>query len=176
MFYLHFAFGEAARPDKDLPGNADQIGGGEFRPGPLIEIVVERIDAFGAELSIQPLAGSVGVAPTLLEIEDGRPERRNRFRPFDASLVMESFDDGGNQPAWADAVGAHMDGVLDPVRPGDHRLHRLGIFGAEIENVPDLDTAGGDAFAAELGERSGIVLLRGSRIKRGPFVDDRLEP
>ena len=38
------ALGKAARADENLPRYADQVGAGEFRAGPLVEIVVERVD------------------------------------------------------------------------------------------------------------------------------------
>ena len=59
---------------------------------------------------------------------------------------------------------------------GDHRLHRLGIFGAEIENVADLDAArrhllvGGD-----FPKRRGVVHVGRGGVLRRPFVDDRLQ-
>ena len=36
-------------PDQDLPGHADQVGGREFRARPLVEVVVEHVDALGRE-------------------------------------------------------------------------------------------------------------------------------
>jgi hypothetical protein len=37
---LDLALGKAFRPDQNLPGNADQVGGGEFGARALVEIVV----------------------------------------------------------------------------------------------------------------------------------------
>ncbi len=36
---LDLALGEPARADQHLPGNADQVGGGEFGARPLVEVV-----------------------------------------------------------------------------------------------------------------------------------------
>ena len=78
--------------------------------------------------------------------------------------------------ARADAVGAHMDRMLDAVGAGDHRLHRLGILGAEIEDVADLDAARRDLLVRrQSGEGRRVVLLGGRGVERGPFVDDRLQ-
>ncbi len=94
--------------------------------------------------AIKLLAGRVGRAVTLLEIEDRHLERRDGFRPLDAGIVMQGFDDRGDKAGRADAVGTHMHRALDAVRPGHDGLHRLGIFGAEIEDVADLDAARGN--------------------------------
>ena len=79
-----------------MPRDPDQIGGGEFRARALVEIVVEHVEAFFAELAVKPLAGGVGVGAALLEIEDDDFEGRDRLRPLDPSLVMERLDDGGD--------------------------------------------------------------------------------
>src|SRR5258708_34594714 len=43
-------------PDQDLIRNADEFGGGEFRPRPLVEILVENLDAAIVEVALKPLA------------------------------------------------------------------------------------------------------------------------
>ena len=49
--------------------------------------------------------------------------------------------------------------LLHPIRTGDQRLHRRRIFGAEIEDVADLDAAlaakGIDVLYHDLDERPG---------------------
>ena len=42
---LDLAVGQALRADDDLPGQADQIHGGELRARPLVAVVVEHVDA-----------------------------------------------------------------------------------------------------------------------------------
>ena len=44
---LEFALSKAFRPDQNLPGDTDQIGGREFRTGALVRIVVEHVDTLG---------------------------------------------------------------------------------------------------------------------------------
>ena len=69
-----------------------------------------------------------------------------------------------------------MDGLLGAVRPGDARPHRLGILGAEIEDVADLDAARGDApLLRQRREGGRVVLLVGRGVGRGPALDDRRE-
>jgi hypothetical protein len=57
---LDLALGDAARADDDLPGQADQVGGGELRPLPLVGVVVEHVDSRRAWSSrVELLAGRV---------------------------------------------------------------------------------------------------------------------
>ena len=80
------------------------------------------------------------------------------------------------KPRRADAVGAHVDRFLDAVRAADHGLHRLGVFGAEIEDVPDLDAARRHLLVGrDRAESGGVVLLGGRGVERRPFVDMRLQ-
>src|SRR5262245_62288620 len=66
---LDLVLGEALRSNQDLPGDANEVGGGEFRARPLVEVIIEHVDAFGGEFAVKPLAGGIGVGPTLLEIK-----------------------------------------------------------------------------------------------------------
>ena len=67
-------------------------------------------------------------------------------------------------------------GCSVPSGPGHHRLHRLGVFGAEIEDVADLDAARATLLVLrQRRERGRVVLLGGRGIERGPLVDDRLQ-
>ena len=61
---LDLALGEALRPDDDLPGDADQVGGGELGAGALVPVVVEHVAARRREFAIEAGAGLVrgGVA------------------------------------------------------------------------------------------------------------------
>ena len=108
---------------------------------PLFEIIVENFNALRTQLVIQLLRRSIGGGIALLEVENRNPERRDRFRPLYAGVIMESLDDGGDEARRPDAVGAHVDSVLTAIGTGNDRPHRLGIFGAEIEDVTDLDAS-----------------------------------
>ncbi len=66
---------------------------------------------------------------------------------------------------------------LGAIGPGHARLHRHGVLGAEVENLPDLDAAGmqplvGRHFPLEPG---GIVHIGGRRVHAGPGLDQRGE-
>ena len=91
-------------------------------------------------------------------------------RPLDTGLVMRGLDDGGDQARDADAVGAAVDRPLDAVGPGDHRLHRHGVLGAEVEDLADLDAARlhalvGRNFALE---PVGVMDVLGRRVELRP--------
>ena len=68
-----------------------------------------------------------------------------------------------------------MDRHVDAVGAGHHRLHGVGIFGAEIEDLADLDAPcvhpllGGHLALVT----RGIMDVFGRGIDRGPLLDDR---
>src|SRR5437660_6713702 len=89
---LELAFGKALRADQNLPGNPDQVGGGEFRAGALIGVVVENVDVPGLELAIERLAGGVDGRITLLQVQDHGREGGDSFGHFAAGIVMAGLD------------------------------------------------------------------------------------
>src|SRR4051794_34647459 len=75
---LEFAFGKALGADQNLPGNTDQVGGGEFCAGALIGVVIEDVDALRLELAVKRLAGRIGIAGALLKVQYHGGEGRDR--------------------------------------------------------------------------------------------------
>ena len=67
-----------------------------------------------------------------------------------------------------------MDRHVDAIGAGDQRLHRIGIFGAEIEDLADLDAARIDALVGRHFAlvTLGIVDVLGRGIDRRPLLDD----
>ncbi len=139
-----------------------------FAPGRSSSIVVKRVDALRGQLRIELFAGRIGIGAALLEIEDHDRERRHRLRPFDAGVVVEGLDDGGDQPASGRCHRSPIcTGRSTPSGPVTTRLHRFGIFGAEIEDLADLDAARRDPLVGRhRANARGIVLVRGRRIER----------
>jgi hypothetical protein len=70
---------KSLRTDHDLPGNADQVGGREFRTRAFVEVVVERIDAPRLQSRVELFASGVCCRVALLQVEDRNPERRYAF-------------------------------------------------------------------------------------------------
>src|SRR5437764_9510487 len=153
---LELALGEALRPDQNLPGDTDQVGGRELRAGALVGIVIEHIDALGLKFAIELFAGAIDGRVALLQVQNHSGERRHGLRPFDACIVVAGVDDSADQTRDADAVGTAMDRHVDAIGAGDQRLHRIGIFGAEIEDLADLDAARIDAL---VGRHFALVTL-----------------
>ena len=60
LFQLNFARGKALGPDDDLPGEPDQVHGGEFGPGPVVAVVIKHAQARRLELGVDVLAGRIG--------------------------------------------------------------------------------------------------------------------
>src|SRR5262245_30033586 len=67
---LDFALSEAAWADHNLPGNANEVGGGELAAWPLVGVVVKDVDPLGGEIAVELFTRGVGVGGTLLEVED----------------------------------------------------------------------------------------------------------
>src|SRR5437660_202222 len=174
---LDLAFGKAFGPDHDLPGNADQVGGGELGTGALVGVVVQDLDTSRPQFAIELFASGIGVVSALLQVQNDSLERRDRFRPFDTGIVMAGLDDGANQARNADAVGAAMNRHLGAIGAGDGGLHRVGIFGAEVEDLTDFDAPGMNPLVARhlALEAGGVVYVFGRGVDRGPLLDDRRE-
>ena len=77
------------------------------------------------------------------ERQDGHLGRSDAHRPHDAVLVVVLLDDGGERARDAHAVAAHDERLLGAVLVGEGRAHGLGVLRAELEDLRDLDAAGG---------------------------------
>src|SRR5271167_3895550 len=69
---LDHPLGQAARADDQLPGQADEVHGGELAARTLVRVVVQRLLAGGGESGVGALAGGVdsGVAGTQADDAD----------------------------------------------------------------------------------------------------------
>jgi hypothetical protein len=132
---------QPARADDDLARQADQVHGGKLRARALVAVVVEHLDALGLERPVDGVAGPVGLGIARLQIDQPDAERRHRLGPDDAGLVMARLDDGAGQPRHADAVGPRLHRRRLSVGPLHDAAERLGILGAEKEDMTDLDAA-----------------------------------
>ena len=84
-------------------------------------------------------------------------ERGDGERPDDAVVVVVLLDAGGHGAADADAVAAHEDDLLLAVGIEEGGIQRLGILGAEFEDMTDLDAAPHLQHAAAAA-RAGIAV------------------
>jgi hypothetical protein len=66
-------------------------------------------------------------------------ERRERERPREPHLVVVLLRDRGDDAAHPDAVAPHDHRVLLAVLVGVEAAERVGVLGAELEHVADLD-------------------------------------
>jgi hypothetical protein len=125
-------------------------------------------DEIGADLARRRIAN--------LEIGDADVKWRDGFGPDHAIVVMARLDDRGDETRRADAVGPHLHHDLLAVRPVDHGLHRLGIFGSEVENMADFDAARRKPrLLRNCGEGGCVMHFARRRIAAGPLVDDSLQ-
>jgi hypothetical protein len=135
----------ARGPGDHLDRQADQVGGRELGAGALVGIVVKHLEPGILERALELLACRVTGGIPGLHVDQPDVERRHALRPDDAVVVMRGLDDGAEQPRRPDAVGTHRDEMLLAVGALHIGVHRLGILGAEMEDVADLDAAGGNA-------------------------------
>ena len=75
LFQLDLARGKALGPDDDLPGQPDQVHGGEFGPCPVVAVVVKHAQARRLKLAVELLAGRVGRGIADLEVDQADIER-----------------------------------------------------------------------------------------------------
>ena len=88
---------------------------------------------------------------------------------------MARFDDRAREPGDADSVGAHLHRDLGAVRVRHRGAHRLGVLGAEVEDVADLDPAPLVERVLRHRAGAGVVLVVGGGVEPGPLVHDRLQ-
>ncbi len=60
LLQLDFARRHALRPDDELPGQADQVHGGEFGPCPIVAVVIEHAQARSLKLAVETFASGIG--------------------------------------------------------------------------------------------------------------------
>src|SRR4029450_13811143 len=70
FFDLNLALRKTAWANQDLIGNPNQVSGRKFGAGPLIEVVIEHLDLLPGEVTIELLAGGIGIGRALLQVED----------------------------------------------------------------------------------------------------------
>src|SRR5579859_3426390 len=135
------AGGQAALADGDPERDADQFGVAELHARPDRPVVHDDVDSGVGQghVDLLPRFGHRGVV--LLGDHDHDLERGHRDRPDDALGVVVDLDHGGHGAFDADAVAAHDRADRLAVRAGHADLHGLGVLGAELEDVADLDAA-----------------------------------
>src|SRR5262249_28006763 len=175
LFQLDLACRDALGSDDQLPGKADEVDGRELGARPLVAVVVEHAQPCRLELRIEVVADLVGLGIAALHVNQADVEGAQGQGPEMAGAAVGGLDEGAAEPRHADAVGAHLHRDQSTIGTLDFATHRLGVLGAEEENMADLDTAGGDAviFWHLGGEAGGVMLLAGGCVFAGPGLNDR---
>ena len=122
--------------------DADQFHVGEHHAGTLVAIIQQCLDTGGLQRRVQ-LLRRIAHRSALAHADrhDGDLERRHRRRQDNAALVVILLDGGGHDARHADAVAAHFHDLRLALRVQKGGFHSFGIFGAQLENVSDLDAA-----------------------------------
>src|SRR4029078_4498991 len=117
----------------------DEVGVGELFAGALVAVVEE--DGAGGLLP-----GTHGLVCAFRTLRAARSERdhvhvvrRHRSRPHDPVLVVVLFDDRGHDASAPEAVPAAEQRLLPTVLVEERCAQGLGVEGAEVEDVADLD-------------------------------------
>ncbi len=150
---LDHALGKALLAHHDLVGPADQVGIGELHARTLVAVVEDDLDAGLGELAPQRL-GDLEDLTVGSERQDRDLGGRDAHGPRDAVLVVVLLDHGGKRARDAHAVAAHDEGVLLARLVGERGAHGLRVLGAELEDLRDLDAAGGLERAPQRGQPS----------------------
>ena len=88
-------------------------------------------------------------------------ERRDLGRPTQPQLVVVLFGDDRYQPRHPEAVGTHGQPHRLAVLAEHVDGEGVGVFAAELEDVADLDPAGGDQRPGAVGRRIAVAHLGG---------------
>ena len=92
--------------------------------------------------------------------------RRDVERPLNAVLVVMLLDDGSHRAGDAHAVAAHDERVLHAVLVVEGGTHSLGVAGAQLEHLGNLDAAGTRKRQTAIG--AAVTGLHDAQV--GPFV------
>ena len=118
------------------------------------------------------LAERVGGGVALFEVEDGGGVGGDGIGPDDAGLIVMRLDQRADEAGDADAIAAHFGDDRLAILAGDGEAHGGAVFGAEIEDVADLDAA---AFAPTFGgegfEGCCVVHFVGGGVHGGDLVE-----
>ena len=112
-----------------------------FTPAELLAVVEEDVEAGVLQLLVDLLRALAHAGLVEAQCRRGGRGTARARRPDDAALVVVRLDRAGEDAPDADAVAAHDGGLLLAVLVGELRLHRLGVDGAELEDVAHLDAA-----------------------------------
>src|SRR5262245_15214936 len=170
---LDLAGREALRPDREAPGDPDQLGVRELHAGPLVAVVEQDVDARLPELLVEALPCLRRGDVLRVQHCDHELEGSHVQRPDDSLLVVVPLHDRREAATDPDAVGAHddRDGLAGLVEHGCAEL--LAVAGAELEDVADLDRL--PHLERCLAERAGLAFLHLAQIEPRGDLDVTLD-
>src|ERR671914_1065763 len=137
--HVHLAGLEASLADRQAQRAAEQLRVGELLPRAAVAVVVEHVEALVAEVVVKPVRHLAGLLPLLTERHELDVERGHRAGPRDSLLVGVLLDRGRHYARGPDAVRAHPDQLLLALLVEVAGAERLGVAGAELEDVAHLD-------------------------------------
>ena len=157
---------DGALAKDQLVGEAHKVGIGKLDAGALLTIVDDDLEALGGKLLGDLLGGGPHELVVDVERNDGDFVGSHGDGPADAVLVIVLLDDGGQRARDAHAVAAHDERLLLAVLVHEGGAHGLGVLRAQLEDLRDLDAAGGREGLAAV--RAGVAGDDGHEV--GPGV------
>src|SRR5574343_1027833 len=120
--------------------DTDQLHVGEHHARALVAVVQYDVDTSLLQVGIQLVGGGLDrLALVIAHRHDADFKRRDGRRQDDAALVVALLDGGADDARNADAVAAHFHDLALAVFVEEGAVERLGVFGAQLEDVADFD-------------------------------------
>lgn len=139
--YLANALFEVSGAYDDPDGHAEQVSVGEHCAGSDIAVVIDDFHLIAEHFLIEIVRNASAFVVVRPEAANLNVPRSDAHRPNGAVFVVVSLADRSRKPAHADAVAAHNGVMQLALSVGILHTHGLGILGAELEYIADLDTS-----------------------------------
>ena len=166
QLHFHIALSQTALADDHLQRPADKVGVRELHAGALLAVVDDHVKAEIGDLARELLSRGLYLVVANSKRDNAHVSRRDVERPLDAVLVVVLLDDGSHRAGDAHAVAAHDERVLHAVLVVEGGAHGLGVAGAQLEHLGNLDAAGTRKRQAAVG--AAVAGLHDAQV--GPFV------
>ena len=138
--------------DDYTDGNTQQVCIGEHEAGTDLAVVVNDFHTGGLEILVELIGKGTDLGIICTHGAQVDLPRGDGHGPNGAVLVVMGLTDGSGQTAYTDAVAAHNGMLLIAFGSQVGHVHGLGVLGAQLEDITDLDTTGdGNGGLAAMG-------------------------
>src|ERR1700677_1899499 len=142
--------------DRNPVGDADEVSVLELDAGPLVAVVVERVDACGEARFVDFLRGFAQRGIGVVHRGDDYDKRSDGDREEHAGVVVVLFDRRTQDTLDTDPVRSHDRRDFLTVRSKNTQAHGVRIFVSQLKDVTDFD----GLVKLQLGPASGAGIDR----------------